>query len=394
VYSLTAETWGRVPAYLVLAAMLCGASAMVGGLLGFLFGIPRTLQEQPAANGTQPPSAAAPVGEAAIAGAMAQHPAGREQATLSRSGRNDNQPVYRPNTSLEQISDWLTKILVGVGLTQIAPLQTYFNQVITRFANGFGGTPADEAFVAALICLNVVAGFLFGFLWTRIYLPGAFLAADRSLLGEEVRSQVRTELKTQSDADAVVLGLVDRQLSLSGSLVSEGELLAALQMATPTARFTVLNRARQILNDHFYSQRNQAAVERTIPVFRALTRSDLDPLSHFVSFGQLGFALKDKPSPEWEAAAKELSEAIRLRDEAGVPGYRYYELARAVCRVNLDPNFLENPPQVSSDEIKAKILDDLREVIDSGIEIDLDRTDKLKNWLVVNHLTLEEIQSR
>ncbi len=35
---------------------------------------------------------------------------------------HSNKVNYRSNTNLEQISDWLTKILVGVGLTQ----QTFF----------------------------------------------------------------------------------------------------------------------------------------------------------------------------------------------------------------------------------------------------------------------------
>src|SRR6266508_6277591 len=68
---------------LAVAALVAGGAFVAGGLLGFLFGIPRSL--------------AGP--EGSVDGAAAGG-------------------AYRPNTNLEQISDWLTKILVGVGLVQ------------------------------------------------------------------------------------------------------------------------------------------------------------------------------------------------------------------------------------------------------------------------------------
>ncbi len=65
-----------------VACMSAGASMLGGGLFGFLFGIPRSLQAQK--------------DEVAASG--------REPAAEKPSG-------YGPNTNLEQISDWLTKIL-------------------------------------------------------------------------------------------------------------------------------------------------------------------------------------------------------------------------------------------------------------------------------------------
>jgi glucosamine-6-phosphate deaminase len=39
--------------------------------------------------------------------------------------------AYRPNTNLEQISDWLTKILVGVGLVQFTTLAQHAGDLVT-----------------------------------------------------------------------------------------------------------------------------------------------------------------------------------------------------------------------------------------------------------------------
>jgi hypothetical protein len=67
-----------------VSLLLAGASTFVGGLLGFLFGIPRTLQQE---------GANAPV----------------EANAAAASGSAASRIEYRINTNLEQISDWLTK---------------------------------------------------------------------------------------------------------------------------------------------------------------------------------------------------------------------------------------------------------------------------------------------
>ena len=69
--------------------------------LGFLFGLPKTA----------PPAGAFGAAPTTGSAAAPQGPS---------SGQR-----YRPNTNLQEVSDWLTKIVVGVGLTQVANLNTY-----------------------------------------------------------------------------------------------------------------------------------------------------------------------------------------------------------------------------------------------------------------------------
>jgi hypothetical protein len=116
--------------------MLSGCSVAVGGLLGFLFGIPRTMQQDAL-------------------------PASNTEA--------DRKVGYGVNTNLEQISDWLTKILVGVGLTQIASMPGYLQSLASYFGAGLGSPPEAEAFAAAVIVYFTICGFLFSYLWTRLY---------------------------------------------------------------------------------------------------------------------------------------------------------------------------------------------------------------------------------
>ena len=108
-----------------VAAMVAGTALLAGALLGFLFGIPRT----------QPPK---------------NEPAG----TARDEERPENHlSPYQPNTNLEQISDWLTKILVGVGLTQISSLPGWLSKYSTFISDGLGGFPSSRLFGVILLCI-------------------------------------------------------------------------------------------------------------------------------------------------------------------------------------------------------------------------------------------------
>jgi hypothetical protein len=136
-----------------VAVLLAGASACVGGTLGFLFGIPRTLQQE---------------------GTGSSSDASARTANSAVAGRRID---YRVNTNLEQISDWLTKILVGVGLTQIPAIRNSVVSITVFAARGLG--PQSQVFAFALLSYFAVLGFLFGYLWTRLFLAGALRAADQ-----------------------------------------------------------------------------------------------------------------------------------------------------------------------------------------------------------------------
>jgi CheY-like chemotaxis protein len=140
---------------LAVAALVAGGAFVAGGLLGFLFGIPRSL--------------ARPEGEDEAAG------------------------TYSPNTNLEQISDWLTKILVGVGLVQFTTLAGHARELVEFLGPALGGDPLGETFAAAILVVFGVSGFLTFYLVTRIYLPRAFAAGDRRARDLEAYRRVRDE---------------------------------------------------------------------------------------------------------------------------------------------------------------------------------------------------------
>ena len=80
-----------------------------------------------------------------------------------------NKPVIVHNDNLVQISDWLTKIIVGVGLTQLYNLPHFILKVGETLQNSFGTGYYGRDASIAIILYFVVIGFLCAYIWTRIY---------------------------------------------------------------------------------------------------------------------------------------------------------------------------------------------------------------------------------
>ena len=110
-------------------ALVIGSSAFfIGGLVGFLFGVPRTVQgSAPSSGVTQ----------------------------------------YQGNTNLEQIPDWLTKIIVGVGLVQIGRIIPALGKFAESMKAPLGGQASSGAFGLGIAITTALLGFLYFYLWSR-----------------------------------------------------------------------------------------------------------------------------------------------------------------------------------------------------------------------------------
>ena len=127
------------------AAMFSLAAACVGALLGFIFAIPRALQ--------------AP-----------------DLPADSKYTR------FLVNTNFEQISDWLTKILVGVSLVQIGNIRPALGALGRTLApmlgsptNANGISSQARGAIGVAMCLAAaLLAFLICYLWTRVTLTSFF----------------------------------------------------------------------------------------------------------------------------------------------------------------------------------------------------------------------------
>jgi hypothetical protein len=361
-----------------VGSMVAGASMLIGGLLGFLFGIPRTLQQD---------------------GPMS--PGMRGMQEMGEPG-----VAYSVNTNLEQISDWLTKILVGVGLTQIEKIPAELENIAMHIGRAMGDEGRSHAFALSVMLYFLVCGFLLGYLWTRLYLAGEFRKADRTLIGdltiqlERASTQVGQmerkleAIEQQSDLDAAALSLTYRQLNPNpdGPPVSQEELHRAIGMATPSVKVHLFNQAQKMRNENWQSPETKEIMERTIPVFRALAGCDTENRFHR-NHGQLGFALKDQRRPDWRGAEAELTRAIAIRGSWEEHGWLFYEFNRAVCRIMLDEDYRNGRPSTASR--RRMILEDLRAAAGSelrGLILDPHPSDPvIRNWLTLNDVTEKEL---
>ncbi|MEK6373619.1 MAG: hypothetical protein AABO58_13085 [Acidobacteriota bacterium] len=193
--------------------IVAGAFALLGFAGGFLFGIPKSLQGD-----------AAPAVPAA--GAAAEKGTKRSRLTT--------------NTNLEQMSDWLTKILVGVGLTQLVNVGDALWKLAEQFKSFFGGN-VSEVFIIGIVLYFSTAGFLAGYFWTRLFLAGAFSLADRSL---EAVSRAMDELRGDIESTRQVA-----ETALDKSQPEATAPSAAAQRPDPDSRLEALAKRYNEIRD-------------------------------------------------------------------------------------------------------------------------------------------------
>lgn len=316
------------------AVAVAGAAALVGGIVGFLFGIPLTSQQ---------------TGQAA--------------------GQGDGGPAsgsFKPNTNLEQVSDWLTKIIIGIGLVQIGHALPALSKLAKSLSSPLGGLPSSSAFGLGLVIYFALLGFLFLYLWSREVLPGQF---TEGLIGV-----IQKQLDSRDSDRSNALSLVNRQLSSAkgGTPPSPAELSQAVITAPDSTRILIFNQAEQIrktlaiqiredLDGHIRKQppdnpalkAHQQVLKPVIPVYQALIAADTSNQYHR-NHGSLGWSYKDSAGPAdtdrptWEQAITELTTAITIRGAGPGTGWRLYEANRAVCNIQL-----YNEP--AGDEVKTRL---------------------------------------
>lgn len=188
-----AGTSGKAVVFMWMFACLLASS-----VIGFLFGIPKILQTP----------------------------------AKSETDETGSIPSYQQlvNSNLTEISDWLTKIIVGLGLVNLTKIPPYLYAAAEILANGLTAPktmPIDLAlaFAYAIIIGFSCFGFLFGYIGTRTYLAGLFSNADQNTLralaynAKETASQAQSALRKAELALSQPLDVDD-----NNTLTPEGKL--------------------------------------------------------------------------------------------------------------------------------------------------------------------------
>ena len=133
---------------LAVGLIASAAALILGALIGFLFGLPKSL------------------------------------------GRTGSDALLATNTNLDEVSDWITKILVGLGLVQLGKVASGIGGLASALAPGLGSSTSAHPFASGLLVYSAVDGFLLGYLWTRIVVSIRLNEAAQAL---EARSEVLKE---------------------------------------------------------------------------------------------------------------------------------------------------------------------------------------------------------
>lgn len=95
---------------------------------------------------------------------------------------SEKETPYNLSNNLIDISDWLTKIIIGLGLVEIKSLSSYLNSVGEYIKESSGGEESVKVFAICCIIYYVVFGIYFGYNYTRLYLSSQLKIADDNLL--------------------------------------------------------------------------------------------------------------------------------------------------------------------------------------------------------------------
>lgn len=202
--------------------ILSGSSLVIGLLIGFLFAIPKTTKEIQA------------------------------DIAVNQSPRK-SQASYIPNSNLEDVSDWLTKMIIGVGLIQLKEIPGYISAISVYWERSVGYN-FQSAYVSAVIVFFALGGFLIGYLWTRLALIQDFIDQDpRRLiqgLGRIARSidtpeEIREEA-TRQIAEVIKspsYGLVERT-------AASAELLSISKSSGPVGIRSIAREGLELVSRH------------------------------------------------------------------------------------------------------------------------------------------------
>jgi Putative Ig domain len=133
IYAFT--TPGSHGTYLGVAMLTATAAFLIGCLIGFLFGVPRVVSSG--------------------------------QARLGQSSE------YTPSSNLSEVSDWLTKLLLGAGLVQLthlgAPIGSLINHIAAALHTTSSYAEAAKVTAGTIVFGYVAIGLLDGYVVTTMW---------------------------------------------------------------------------------------------------------------------------------------------------------------------------------------------------------------------------------
>jgi hypothetical protein len=180
------STVGPYLRYISVGLFTACAAFLIGSLVGLVLAIPRIVSS--GAYGYQ--TSIQRINRLSNKEPDGPSPADSEAepvAVTDERGQEQREvPRLLPSTNLAEISDWLTKLLLGAGLVSLTRLGQPLGELIDNVARGLGGatpsggvTESAVVIAGAILITYIILGFLGGYLTTAFWYGRVFAAKMR-----------------------------------------------------------------------------------------------------------------------------------------------------------------------------------------------------------------------
>lgn len=159
------------------AFLLYASSCALGGVVGMLFGMPRSRLTDALNDG--------------------------ENLDASSTG-SVQRSRYLTNSNFIKVSDWLTTIIIGLGLVNIQKLVPAAGSLRESLSEPLGGTAHAGVIGLGVIGVSFITGFILAFLWTMLQLKKLLEEVeqdDGSRTSE--RERIASQERRKPEANAV-----------------------------------------------------------------------------------------------------------------------------------------------------------------------------------------------
>lgn len=231
-----------------ICLMILTSAMAIGGSIGFLFAIPRLASQV----------------EAATIDALSP----TSSDTEKDRDKAEKRRLLNSNNNLEKVSDWLTTMLVGVGLTQLGNIDTALTSFRLFLATNANLYPDQSGYQAGLLpvigpmllVVGLAMGFVYFYVFTRVMISPQFLVIEQNFnslddspvvkLAHDIETvkQVAEQLPidnraTRAVAAAAAPSVEDALAVMNDALYQPMGYLSAIKMADGLRSTDAINRA-------------------------------------------------------------------------------------------------------------------------------------------------------
>ena len=290
---------------------------------------------------------------------------------------NSDRAIDKENL-LPEVKQWLSHLIVVLGIGYLVLIPT--GLIKKKFE------PIDIGLLTALLVTN--SGLI-----DRI----SQVSVGKDGFSAEISKEVSQQIQIREDKDLELLQTIDLQLSetiLPQEKITYSTLKQKINQASPTVAEYIFYRAKRVRHKASLIKREaqkegnhnykRGLIERTIPIFQALVDSEHGKKRHRF-YAQLGYALKDQETPNWDDAEGQLDQAIKYwideNPNSDLPPYYCFNWILCVLEQARNNNFEKQYRKGTQKLIRERFK---AFTACSGLKEFLDREEIFHYWKIKN----------